>query len=179
MDFCDQRRAWPIYPLYKMLVGPQGRSVRVRKILSAPGFDASSVQPVACHYPGFLKSRICWFLYQVVVQSALQPCCRLDFVQKQCVSLIAWYFNSSSGSHILSPFSGLPVKTARVDARRSDSYTAKPTDWRTWPSCTVSFMLHWQCKRLLMLQLTSSVTSWDIQKVVCFVLNVILGVWGK
>ena len=37
-------------PLYRRLGGPQGRSRRVRKISSPPGFDPRTVQPVASHY---------------------------------------------------------------------------------------------------------------------------------
>ena len=35
------------YPLYRRLVGPQGRSLRVRKIWPPPGFDHRTIQPVA------------------------------------------------------------------------------------------------------------------------------------
>ena len=35
------------YPLYRGLVGPQGRSGQVRKISPPPGFDLQTVQPVA------------------------------------------------------------------------------------------------------------------------------------
>jgi len=38
------------YPLYRRLGGPQGRSERVRKISSPPGFDPRTVQPVASRY---------------------------------------------------------------------------------------------------------------------------------
>ena len=38
------------YPLYRRLVGPQGRSGRVRKISPPPGFDPWTVQPVASCY---------------------------------------------------------------------------------------------------------------------------------
>ena len=38
------------YPLYRALRGPQGRSGRVRKISSLPGFDPQAVQPVASRY---------------------------------------------------------------------------------------------------------------------------------
>jgi hypothetical protein len=38
------------YPLYRRLRGTQGRSGRVRKISSPPGFDPRTVQPVASHY---------------------------------------------------------------------------------------------------------------------------------
>ena len=40
------------YPLYRRLGGPQGRSGRVRKISSPPGFDPRSVQLVASRYKG-------------------------------------------------------------------------------------------------------------------------------
>jgi hypothetical protein len=35
------------YPLYRRLVGPQGRSRHVRKISPPPGFDPRTVQPLA------------------------------------------------------------------------------------------------------------------------------------
>jgi len=35
------------YPLYRRVCGPQGQSGRVRKILTPPGFDPRTVQPVA------------------------------------------------------------------------------------------------------------------------------------
>ena len=38
------------YPLYRRLGGPQGRSVRVRKISLPPGFGPRTVQPVASRY---------------------------------------------------------------------------------------------------------------------------------
>ena len=38
------------YPLYRWLVGPQGRSGRVRKISRQPGFDPRTAQPVASRY---------------------------------------------------------------------------------------------------------------------------------
>ena len=38
------------YPLYRRLGGPQGWSVRVRKILPPPGFGPRIVQPVASRY---------------------------------------------------------------------------------------------------------------------------------
>ena len=40
------------YPLYRSLVGPQGRSGQVRKISSTLGFDPWTVQPVAIRYTG-------------------------------------------------------------------------------------------------------------------------------
>ena len=38
------------YPLYKRLGGPQGRSGRVRKLSTPPGFDPRTVQPVVSRY---------------------------------------------------------------------------------------------------------------------------------
>jgi hypothetical protein len=38
------------YPLYRRLGGPQGRSGRVRKISSPPGFDPRNFHPVASRY---------------------------------------------------------------------------------------------------------------------------------
>jgi len=42
------RKTW--YPLYRRLVGPQGRSGQVRKISPLPGFDSRTVQPVTSRY---------------------------------------------------------------------------------------------------------------------------------
>jgi hypothetical protein len=39
-----------LYPLYRRLAGPQGRSGRVRNILPPLEFDPRNVQPVASHY---------------------------------------------------------------------------------------------------------------------------------
>jgi hypothetical protein len=39
-----------LYPLYRMLGGPQGRSGLVQKISPPPGFDLQTVQPVASLY---------------------------------------------------------------------------------------------------------------------------------
>ena len=39
-----------LYPLYRRLSGPQGRSGRVRKISPSQGFDPRTVQPVASRY---------------------------------------------------------------------------------------------------------------------------------
>ena len=41
------------YPLYRRLVGPQGRSGQVRKISPTPGFDPRTVQPVASRYTDY------------------------------------------------------------------------------------------------------------------------------
>ena len=38
------------YPLYRRLGGPHGQSRQVRKILSPPGFNPRTVQPVVSHY---------------------------------------------------------------------------------------------------------------------------------
>ena len=43
------------YPLYRRLGGPQGRSGRVRKISSPPGFDPRTFQPVASRYTDWAK----------------------------------------------------------------------------------------------------------------------------
>jgi len=42
------------YPLYRKLVGPQGRSGQVRKISPPPGFDPRTVQPVASRYTDYV-----------------------------------------------------------------------------------------------------------------------------
>ena len=40
------------YPLYKRIGGAQGRSGRVQKISTPPGFDLRTVHPVASRYTG-------------------------------------------------------------------------------------------------------------------------------
>ena len=57
MSVCGQRHASAAlppgktrYPLYRRLGGPQGRSGRVRKISSVPGFEPRTAQPVAGLY---------------------------------------------------------------------------------------------------------------------------------
>ena len=42
------------YPLYRRLGGTQGRSGRVQKISSPPGFDTRTVQPVSIRYTDYL-----------------------------------------------------------------------------------------------------------------------------
>ena len=41
------------YPLYRRLVGPQGRSGQVWKISIPPGFDSRTVQPVGSRYTDY------------------------------------------------------------------------------------------------------------------------------
>ena len=60
------------YPLYRRLGGPQGRSGRVRKILSPPGFDPRTVQSVASRYTDCaIPARIKFF---VTVQNLFVGC---------------------------------------------------------------------------------------------------------
>jgi hypothetical protein len=42
-----------LYPLYRRLGGPQGRSGQVQKISTPPGLDSRSVQPVASRYTDY------------------------------------------------------------------------------------------------------------------------------
>ena len=42
-----------LYPLYRRLGGPQGRSGQVRKISPPPGFDPRTVQPVGSRYTDY------------------------------------------------------------------------------------------------------------------------------
>ena len=44
---------WPITPLYRRLVGPQGWSGQVQKILPPPGFDTRTVQPIASRHTDY------------------------------------------------------------------------------------------------------------------------------
>jgi hypothetical protein len=48
------------YPLYRRLVGPQGQSGQVWKILPPPGFDPQAVQPVASLYTDYTTWPTCW-----------------------------------------------------------------------------------------------------------------------
>ena len=56
------------HPLYRRLVGIQGRSGQVLKILPIPGFDSRAVLPVASRYTDYVISVlptecICVFYY--------------------------------------------------------------------------------------------------------------------
>jgi len=42
-----------LYPLYRRLGGPQGRSGQVRKMSPPTGFDAQTVQPVVSCYTDY------------------------------------------------------------------------------------------------------------------------------
>ena len=63
----DLRPGKTRYPLYGRLGGPQGRSGRVWKILSVPGFDPRTVQPVASRYTDWaiLAHKYKWVDYNV------------------------------------------------------------------------------------------------------------------
>jgi hypothetical protein len=64
------------YPLYRRLGGPQGRSGRVRKISPPPGFDSSTVQPVASRCTDWaiwpLNIDVCWV--QIIELFIVQFC---------------------------------------------------------------------------------------------------------
>jgi len=47
------------YPLYRRLGGPQGRSGQVRKILTLPGFNPRTVQPIASRYTDWATRPTC------------------------------------------------------------------------------------------------------------------------
>jgi hypothetical protein len=51
------------YPFYRWLVGPQGRSGRVRNISPPPRFDPRSVQPVASRYTDWAIPARCAYMY--------------------------------------------------------------------------------------------------------------------
>ena len=51
------------YLLYRRLGGPQGRSGRVRKISSPPGFDPRTVQPVASRYTDYAARPTWKYIY--------------------------------------------------------------------------------------------------------------------
>jgi hypothetical protein len=46
------------YPFYRRTVGSQGRSERVRKISTPPGFDPRTIQPVASRYTDYANYTI-------------------------------------------------------------------------------------------------------------------------
>ena len=68
------------YPMYRRLVGPQGRSGQVRKISSPTEFDPRTVQPVASHYISYATQHT---LYRyrdnieiiIILAQTLQSCC--------------------------------------------------------------------------------------------------------
>ena len=69
------------YPLYRRLVGPQGRSGRVRKISLPPGFDLRTVQPVASRYTDWaIPAAYNWSTYRkYTLLKEQNAVCRLLF----------------------------------------------------------------------------------------------------
>jgi len=49
------------YLLYRRLIGPQGRSGRIRKISPPPGFDPRTVQPLASRYNDWAISALMYY----------------------------------------------------------------------------------------------------------------------
>jgi len=47
------------YPLYRRQGGPQGRSGRVRKISSPPGFDPRTMEPIISRYTVWANQTHC------------------------------------------------------------------------------------------------------------------------
>jgi hypothetical protein len=62
------------YPLYRSLIGPQGQSGYVRKILPQPGFDYRTVQPVASHYTDYATRPIILYIHYIVLCEYLIWC---------------------------------------------------------------------------------------------------------
>ena len=110
-----------------MVGGPQGRSGPVRKILTPPGFDPRTVQPVASRYtywaiPDPVRERVKLklhhdFLYNIVyilhcprLASRLRQGCRITaFVEVRTNTLLrSWYHFHYSSSH--SPDNKCPVR---------------------------------------------------------------------
>ena len=58
------------YPLYRRLVGPQGRSGQVQKISPAPGFDLRTVQPVASRYTDYAT----WLTFKCILDTNFYEC---------------------------------------------------------------------------------------------------------
>jgi len=116
---------------------------------------------------------------QVVVQRALKPCCRLDFVQKEFVLLIVGYFNPFSGSHILSPFSGLPRENGTGGRRRSELYR-EASRLTNVASCTVSFVTPAvrACTNPSA-HIVCNVVRYNSESTVRYVHNVMLGAWSS
>ena len=79
-----------LYPLYRKLSGPQGRSERVWKISSPQGLDPQTVQPVASHYTNWALLRyvlvICsiWLLWHLRRLNPLMVCVCV------CVCVCEW-----------------------------------------------------------------------------------------
>jgi len=62
------------YPLYRRLGGLQGPSGRVQKILSLPGLDPWTVQPVASHYTDYTIAAQIYNSVSMIFGKYSEPC---------------------------------------------------------------------------------------------------------
>ena len=70
-----------LYPLYRRLGGPQGRSGRVPKTLTPPGFDPRTVQPVASRYTD-------WAIPAHICAAYINVSSLFFFLPKDCIWMI-------------------------------------------------------------------------------------------
>ena len=73
------------YPSYRRLVGPQGRSGRVREISSLPGLDPRTVQPVASLYTD-------WAIPAPIINSITSLTSFASFHKYLILSLVLLFF---------------------------------------------------------------------------------------
>jgi len=97
------------YPLYSKLVGPQGQSKRVWNLLSQPGFDPRTAQPVASRYTDwaipahmqcviallFARS-VCWNLWFHCMFQSSWHWCHMFSVSRRATSVSDWLHESMS-----------------------------------------------------------------------------------
>ena len=81
------------YPLYRRLGGPQGRSGRMRKIPTPPGFDLWTVQPVASRYTDWATPApsknwvVLFFFFLFLYYTSLYDCDSTSIHESQYVDL--------------------------------------------------------------------------------------------
>ena len=130
MGVCGQRHASAalrpgktLYPLYRRLDGPQGRSGRVRKILPPQGFDPRTIQPVASRYTDWaipaLEERSVWVENHITATM---------FTAKPARSAVGLYW-------------GLDAETSRricvFECSRAEviGFTDGFCEWSMWNTC--------------------------------------------
>ena len=123
------------YPLYRRLVGPQGRSGQVWKISPPPGFNPRTVQPIASRYTDY----------------ANQPTI-LHVPQAKCVSVHLWHPNTShTHTHTHTKtclFTYSPPWLSPLTSHHAHppSYTKTHTSMHTLYHCMMS---QWPCHNQL------------------------------
>jgi hypothetical protein len=125
------------YPLYRMLGGPQGRSVQVRKISPTRGFDPRTVQPLAIIsimfkiYGKKAKKKFAYYSmlsYHIFFQDPIEQCfsnwvplnsgvreMRMSiFVNEKKASRIVHDFSSTAIIPVLSTINGADPSGRRI-----------------------------------------------------------------